>query len=97
MITQRFTNGIVIKSTIWSWLGTSFPRPVPFKTPDMLEVKAIHRNKLVEYTRLFRLLASCVTLRNRPHQFISRRHAHTPHLICSCHPNAGSRSDEATA
>src|SRR4051794_34537740 len=67
---QRFTNGIVIKSAVRSWLGPSFLGPVPQQTHDVLAVKPTHRNKLVENARLFGSLASCVTLRNRLHQLI---------------------------
>ena len=93
---QRIADRIIIKSARGS---LSAPRGL-FVTQDphgMLAVKTGHCHELIQDACFLTPLAFGLSLADRYHQFISRRHGEPPHPRLHSRISVGSKSDEATA
>src|SRR3954468_15370543 len=94
---QRLADRLIVEAPLRPW-GRA---PVGLSTPEhahgVLAMEPGHRDELVQDAPLLGPPALAVSLDDRRHEFIPRRHAHPPHRYLPDPIRVGSISDEATA
>src|SRR4051794_39108469 len=94
---QRFADRLVIKAPLRPWGRAPVGLPTAEHAHGVLAMETSYRDELVQDAPFLGPPALAVSLDDRRHKFIPRRHAHPPHDGPSDPIRAGSISDEATA
>src|SRR5271166_6257854 len=93
---QRLTHRCVVNPASWARRRSLAWCPLPQQALRVLAVHLCYRNELVEDPALFQTAAPRVSTRYGCHKFVTRCHAHLPHVrLCSL-TSKRSKSDEAT-
>src|SRR5271166_225027 len=93
---QRLTRRFVVNPASWARRRSLAWCPLPQQALRVLAVHLCYRNELVEDPALFQTAAPRVSTRYGCHKFVTRCHAHLPHVrLCSL-TSKRSKSDEAT-
>src|SRR4051812_1639027 len=94
---QRLADSLVIKASLRPWRRAPCRLSTTEHAHGVLAMEPGHRDELVQDAPFLGPPALAVSLDDRRHEFIPRRHAHPPHRYLPDPIQAGSFSDEATA
>src|SRR3954454_18563358 len=93
---QRLVDRLVIKAPLRPWCRAPVGLPAAEHAHGVLAMRTGYRDELVQDAPLLGPPAVAVSLDDRRHEFIPRRHAHPPHRDLPDPIRVGSMSDEAT-
>src|SRR3954470_8522862 len=94
---QRFADRLIVEAPLRPWRRAALRLSTAEHAHGVLAMETSYRDELVQDAPFLGPPALAVSLDDRRHEFIPRRHAHPPHHGPSDPNQAGSISGEATA